>query len=78
MPTHIRTHQGIRARQHKNGSTVWDVVISRAGIRRRIGGFLTQQEAIRARHFILVAYRRDQFLRFTLPSDWNRSSSTPA
>ena len=78
MPTRIRTHQGIYVRQHQNGSTVWDVVIAHAGIRRRIGGFLTKQEAIRARHYILTAYGRDQFLRFTLPSDWDRSSSTPA
>lgn len=81
MPTRIRTHPGIHARQLQDGSTVWDVVISHAGIRRRICGFLTQQEAIRARHDILAAYRLDRVLRLTLPADWDCSpsiSSTPS
>lgn len=76
MPTRIRTHQGIYVHQHQNGSTVWAVVIAHAGIRRIIGGFLTKQEAIKARHYILAAYRRDRVLRLTLPAEWDRSPST--
>jgi hypothetical protein len=78
MPKLIRTHRGIHARQLQDGSIVWDIAISHAGIRRRIGGFLTKHEAIRAQHYILAAYRRDRFLRLTLPSGWDSSSSTPA
>lgn len=71
-----RRHRGIHAHQLRDGSTVWDVVMYHAGTCRKVGGFLTKHEAIRARHYMLATHPLDRLSFLTIPSDGDRSPST--
>lgn len=66
------TYRGLIVRHLKDGSTVWDVVISRSGTRRKICGFRTRREAIAIWHRVKAAQRQDRLSFLTIPSDGDR------